>query len=98
MASEVLKIILTFLRNISALNEYFYKVLPVILENFAKDSYEDREYYSVINEYIMKTKGEPIELIMKNLKNALMFHVYDMGGPNKKVKNKILIGNLFILL
>ena len=46
----------------------------------------------------MKTKGEPIDLILKNLKNALMFHVYDLGGSNKKFKHKLSIGNLFILL
>ena len=80
MADDVLKIVIQFLKNLSTINEYFYKILPSVLDNFAKDSYEDKEYYSVINQFIMKTKGEPIQLIMKNLKSALMFHVYDMDG------------------
>ena len=86
------------MKGMNSIGDFFNSILNLILKFFVRDKYEDKEYYYVLNQYIMKGNTTANKIILKGLNTALMYQIFDVNGQNKIPKQKTIIGNLFILV
>lgn len=56
-----------------------YHLLPDILNQFKKEQYHEKSYFTLLNEIILKSKYHQIKPVIKALLSGLMFHLFDMS-------------------